>query len=73
MILEKLKQNREQVRKMGALAVESARKAGVPAYYRLRGSNSGEIVREMPDGKRQVVLLSSGSEIVVRTLKPRRR
>ncbi|EFG2886086.1 hypothetical protein BO068_005291 [Escherichia coli] len=70
MILEKYRENRNEVRQIGVDAVLAARKAGIPAYYRMRGK-SGEIVREMPDGTRQVVRISNGNDVVLRALKPR--
>ena len=63
MIIDKWRENELRVREMGKLAREEARKAGVPSYYRDRAFGEG-IVREMPDGSRQLIGAVSDEEIV---------
>ena len=59
MLLDKWRQNEDRVRQAGTIAIEQARKTGVPAYYRDLSLGDG-IVKEMPDGSR--VLLGEADE-----------
>jgi hypothetical protein len=69
MLIEKWLENQHRVKLAGKMAVESARKAGVPAYYRDRVL--GGIVKEMPDGRRQLIEIDGDRDIVKETLGPR--
>ncbi|MBB3175547.1 hypothetical protein FHR90_003403 [Endobacter medicaginis] len=57
-ILDRWRQNEGRVRQAGKLALEQARAAGVPAYYRDPGIGAG-IIRQMPDGSRSVVSVAA--------------
>lgn len=70
MIVEKWRENEAKVKRAGALAVEAARKAGVPAYYRDAELGSG-IVKEMPDGTRHLIQVVCDEDIVKETFGPR--
>ena len=49
-------------RTAGRRAIERAKAAGVPAIYR---GDGGELVREMPDGRRQSVRIDAGERVVI--------
>lgn len=70
MIVEKWRENEARVRRAGVLAVEAARKAGVPAYYRDASLGSG-IVKEMPDGTRHMIEVVGDQDIIVETFAPK--
>lgn len=70
MIIEQWRRNEAKVRQADRIAIEEARRAGSPAYYHYSGA--GGIVREMPDGSRQLVEVIGGRDIVVQELEPRR-
>ena len=71
MIVEKWHQNEASVLRAGELAVDAARKAGVPAYYTDPSIGEG-IVKELPDGTRQLVRVDGDRDIVLGTFGPRR-
>jgi hypothetical protein len=70
MIIEQWRRNEARVRQAGRIAIEEARRAGAPAYY--HDPKAGGIVREMPDGSRQLVAVVGGQDIVMQELGPRR-
>lgn len=70
MIIDQWHRNETKVRQAGRIAVEEARRAGAPAYY--HDQKAGGLVREMPDGSRQLVEILDGEDVVVEQLGPRR-
>ena len=70
MIIEKWRANESKIKRSGPLAIEAARKAGVPAYYRDLELGEG-IVKEMPDGSRHLVEIVDGKDLVRKTFGPR--
>lgn len=71
MLIEKWHQNELDVLRAGELALEAARKAGVAAYYTDPSLGDG-IVKEFPDGTRQVVVVDGDEDVILGTLGPRR-
>lgn len=70
MIIEQWRKNKTRILQAGRIAVEEAHRAGAPAYY--HDSEAGGLVREMPDGSRQLVQVVDGQDVVVDQLVPRR-
>lgn len=70
-LLDKVHANAAEVRRAGILAVEDARKAGVPVYYTDPALGSG-IIRELPNGTRQRLTSVAGRDVVVEVFGPRR-
>lgn len=69
MIIEQWRRNETKVRQAGRIAIKEAHHAGTPAYY--YDAKAGGIVREMPDGSRQLIRIVGGQDIVVQELGPR--
>lgn len=71
MIVEKWRKNRLRVERAGSAAIKAAHKAKTAAYY-LEKNYADGIVREMPNGSRQLIKIVDGNELLVRDLPPRR-
>ncbi|RDI53852.1 hypothetical protein [Microvirga subterranea] len=69
-LLEKARENAEAVRNIGLIAIEEARRLGVPVHYMDPAVCDG-IIRELPEGTRQHVRRVDGNEIVIEDLPPR--
>ena len=69
-LFERIRENADAIRQVGDRAVEEARKLGVPSHYCDPALGDG-IIRELPDGTRQLVELKDGEEVVVETFGPR--
>lgn len=69
-LLEKAQANAAEIQRAGLLALEDARRAGVPAYYIDPALGAG-IIREMPDGTRQRLVVDGGREVVAEVFGPR--
>lgn len=70
MIIEQWRKNEVKVREAGRIAVNEARSVGAPAYY--HDPKAGGMVREMPDGSRQLIDVVDGQDVVRLELGPRR-
>jgi len=70
MLLENAAAHARALATMGQRAITQAKRSGAPAYYMERELGDA-IVRELPDGTRQIVKLLAGQAIVVRDLPPR--
>lgn len=70
MIIDKWRENEAKVKRAGMLAVDAARRAGVPAYYRDATLGSG-IVKEMPDGTRHMIKVVGDQDMIVETFGPK--
>jgi|GEM_PF-1688155 len=67
MLFQRLDQHAEALRTMGERAIEQANKAGVPAYF-MDASLGDGIIRQMPNGTLQRVVLERGRFVVVENL-----
>jgi hypothetical protein len=67
MLFERLDAHAEALRTMGQRAIEQANKAGAPAYFMDSRLGDG-IIRQMPDGALERVVLERGKFVVVETL-----
>lgn len=67
MLLENATKYEEAIRTAGERAMRRARLAGVPVYY-MDARLADGIIRELPDGSRQVVEIRDGEDIVVESL-----
>lgn len=70
MLLEAWERNQSQVCLAGVKALEQAKQAGVPAYYRDPSAGEG-LVKELPDGRRLLVDVTGQDERVIALLDPR--
>ena len=70
MLLDKWRQNGERVRQAGVLALEQAKAASVPAYFRDAAFGEG-IVKQMPDGSRLMVDVKEHGEPLTEQRRPR--
>ena len=70
LLFEKIRENADEIRRIGERAVQEARLLGVPTHYMDPALCDG-IVRELPDGTRQHIELKNNEEIVVETFGPR--
>ncbi|MGU3538382.1 hypothetical protein [Methylobacterium sp. A54F] len=66
MLFDRLRENAEAIRALGAAAIARAHRAGVPAYAMDPALGDG-LVRHMPDGTRQRVAVVDGVEVVIET------
>lgn len=71
MIVEKWRQNRLRVEQAGHDAIKEAHKAKTAAYY-LEKNHPDGIVREMPNGSRQLIRIVEGKVTLIRELPPKR-
>jgi hypothetical protein len=62
-LFEKVRQNAEALRQVGARALEEARRAGVPAYY-MDPAYGDDIIREYPDGRRERMIKGQDGAVV---------
>ena len=67
-LFEKIQENAEALRQVGARALADARRAGVPVYY-METAHGDDIIREFPDGRRE--RLVRGQDGVVVPIPPR--
>lgn len=67
MLLENATKYAEAIRTAGQRAIRRAKLAGAPVYY-MDPSISDGIIRELPDGSRQVVEIGDGADVVIRNL-----
>lgn len=70
MIIDKWRENEAKVKRAGVLAVDAARRAGVPAYYRDAALGSG-IIKEMPDGTRHMIEVVGDEDVIVESFVPK--
>lgn len=72
MLLEKLRKNKDRIKAAGRIAVEQAKAAGVPSYY--RDPKLGDrLIREMPDGSRMAIEIVDGEDRDIENVEPRLR
>jgi hypothetical protein len=71
MLLELLHKDEAEIAKVGVKAIEQAHAAGVAAYY-IDASLGDGIVKEMPDGTRQLIDSNMDEDVVLQTLSPGR-
>jgi hypothetical protein len=69
-LFEKLHENAGAIRRVGECAVAEAKRLGVSSHY-MDPSLCDGIIREMPDGTRQHVVLKDKVEVVIETFGPR--
>ena len=69
-LFDKLRENADAIRQVGAIAREKARAAGVPSYYMDPALGEG-IIKEMPDGTRHRIEPSDGGDVVVESFRYR--
>lgn len=69
MLLENATKNAEALRTSGERAIRDAKRAGAPVYYMDAALGEG-IIKELPDGTRQKVLVLEDEDLVVETLVP---
>jgi hypothetical protein len=67
MLLENAIKYEEAITTAGRRAMQRAKLAGAPVYF-MDPSISDGIIREMPDGSRDVVEISDGEDLVLRNL-----
>lgn len=67
MLLENATKYEQAIRTAGQRAMQQAKRAGAPVYYMDPAISDG-IIRELPDGTRQVVAIGEGEDIVIKTL-----
>lgn len=72
MLLDKARENAAAIRRIGASALEEARKTKSPIHYTDASLGDG-IIREMPDGTRHRLMKQNGEEVVVESFGPRDR
>jgi hypothetical protein len=65
MLIERLKKDDEEITRVGEVAIEEARAAGVPAYYIDETVGEG-IVKLMPDGTIHLVDPNQDEDVVLR-------
>jgi hypothetical protein len=70
MLLDVLHQDEENIAQAGPKAIKKALEAGVPVYY-IDNALSDRIVKEMPDGKRYLIEVDNGEEVILQTFAPR--
>jgi hypothetical protein len=70
MLLDVLHQDEENIAQAGPKAIKKALEAGVPVYYIDNALGDG-IVKEMPDGKRYLIEVDNGEEIILQTFAQR--
>jgi ABC-type sugar transport system substrate-binding protein len=70
MLLDVLHQDEENIAQAGPKAIKKALEAGVPVYY-IDSALSDGIVKEMPDGKRYLIEVDNGEEVILQTFAPR--
>jgi ABC-type sugar transport system substrate-binding protein len=70
MLLDVLHQDEENIAQAGPKAIKKALEAGVPVYY-IDNALSDGIVKEMPDGKRYLIEVDNGEEVILQTFAPR--
>jgi hypothetical protein len=70
MLLDLLHQGEERISQAGPKAIRKALEAGVAVYYFDKALGEG-IIREMPDGMRQLIELRNGIEVVLQKFAPR--
>jgi ABC-type sugar transport system substrate-binding protein len=70
MLLDVLHQDEENIAQAGPKAIKKALRAGVPVYY-IDNALSDGIVKEMPDGKRYLIEVDNGEEVILQTFAPR--
>jgi hypothetical protein len=70
MIFAKARDNAEAIHDGGRRALSEARLAGVPAYYMAPDLGKG-VVKEMPDGRRHLIQLVDGREVVLESFGPK--
>ena len=59
MLFDKIRENAEGLRRMGERAVAQAGRAGVAAYY-MDPAFGDDIIRELPDGRREIIRWGQG-------------
>jgi hypothetical protein len=71
MLMDDLKKDDERIAQVGAVAIATARAAGVPAYY-IDDSLGEGIVKLMPDGTIHLIDPDQDEDVVLRTVAPSR-
>lgn len=69
MLLENATKYEEAIRTAGRRAMLRAKLVGAPVYYMDPAISDG-IIRELPDGSRQVVEIGQGEDTVLKSLEP---